>query len=416
MAHDPIAREVTRAKITLLLAHPFFGTMATGLQVILTDAKEHAWCNTAATDGKRLYMNREFVKSLTFDELVFVVAHEVLHVVYDHLSRREGRDPEYYNMAADYVINHTLVKQKIGSMPPVGLFSDKYTDEMTSEAVYEDLVKNQVTIEIPLDQHLDGNGGAQGNDGDKSGKGATGKKITVRVTGDGDGPPNLTKEEIEEIRQEVLTRTIQAVEAAQASDDPGCIPLGVRRMIEELTEPKMDWRTLIDTHLRSQQRTDYTYRELSRVELGGGMIFPAEDYDTIAEADIVIDTSGSMHETMLRDILSEVKGIMQTFGQFKLRVCTFDTQVYGFKEFNEMNIDEIDTYELQGGGGTDFMAVWNHWREEGRVPERAVWFTDGYPCSEWGVEGYCDTLWVVFGGARVKAPFGLTCYYEEING
>lgn len=417
---DPIAREVTRAKIQLLLTQPFFGNMATGMVIILTDAENHAWCSTAATDGRRLYMNRGFVSRLTFDELLFVVAHEVLHVVYDHLSRRQGRDPEYYNMAADYVINYTLVKNKIGTMPPVGLYKEEYNDELTSEQVYDLLVKNQVTIEMPLDQHLDGAGGASGSgdkdgedgdDGKGKGKGGT---IKVRVNGNGDGPPVLSKEELDEIRSEVLARTIQAAQAAEAQENPGCVPAGVKRMIAELTEPVLDWRSMLDCHVRSQQKCDYTFQRLSRVELGGGFIFPAEDDDLMVEADVVIDTSGSMSTEMLREICSEIKGIMTSFQDFKLRLCSFDTQLYDYGlVYTPQNIDEIDTYVPKGGGGTDLSCYWNKLKEEGRIPERVVVFTDGYLYGGWGEADYAETLWVFYGGNREKAPYGQTVYYED---
>lgn len=405
---DPIARDIARAKITLLLQHPFFGNMATGMKIELSDDEKHSWCSTAATDGRKIWMNRDFVKKLTSDELIFVVAHEVLHAVFDHLTRRQSRDPQYFNMAADYVINYTLHKNRIGTMPPVGLFSDKYTDEWSAEEVYDDLVKNQVEIEMPLDIHLDGKGGKSGDEG-------KGQTVKVRVSGSGDGPPSMTASELEELRQEVLSRTIQAVQAAQAQSNAGCIPAAVKRLISDLTEPKLDWRTMIDTHVRSQMKCDYTFQRLSRVDLDGGLIFPAEDDDTMAEADIWIDTSGSMGPDLLREIMSEVKGIMMTFGQFKLRVGCFDAKAYEVQEFTERNIDDLDNFELQGGGGTLFNSFWTAMKDAGRVPERLVCFTDGWPCDSWGdgFEDYCETLWVVHGGNRAKAPFGLTVYYED---
>lgn len=415
MMADPIAREVTRAKIQLLLTQPFFGNMATGLQIVLTDSSNHAWCSTAATDGRRLYMNRGFVSRLTFDELLFVVAHEVLHVCFDHLSRRQGRDPEYYNMAADYVINYTLVKNKIGTMPPVGLYKEKYSDEWSSEAVYDDLLKNQVTIELPLDQHLDGAGGAsEDSDPNSPNGGKPGGTIKVKVNGNGDGPPVLTKEELDEIRSEVLARTIQAAQAAQAQENAGCIPAGVRRMIAELTEPVMDWRTMLDCHTRSQQKNDYTFQQLSRVELGGGFIFPAQDDDLKCTLDVVVDTSGSMSEAMIRDICSEIKGILSSFQDFELRLCSFDTQLYDYgKIITPQNIDDIDTWEPKGGGGTDITLYWEALKEEARVPERVAIFTDGYLYGSFGPPDYADTLWIFHGGNREKAPFGQTVFYED---
>ncbi|WP_205249372.1 DUF2201 family putative metallopeptidase, partial [Escherichia coli] len=85
-------------------------------------------CKTAATDGRNLYYNREFIKALTPEELLFLLSHEVLHCVYDHLGRKGSRDHKISNMANDYIVNFTLVKERLGSMPKGGLYDDKYTD------------------------------------------------------------------------------------------------------------------------------------------------------------------------------------------------------------------------------------------------------------------------------------------------
>lgn len=410
---DPIYKSIVGARVQLLIKQPFFGNMAMMMPIVLTSDDKYQWCSTAATDGRSLYFNREFVKSMAPSELQFVLAHEVMHAIWDHIGRRGGRDPDRYNQAADYVINSTLVEGKIGTMPPVGLISSKYTSEWTSEQVYDDLEKNNAKIEMNFDQHVDGQGGASK---DRDGKGGAPSSATVSVGGDGDGPPVLSAEELEEIRQQVLSNVIQSMQAADASQTAGFVPAGVRRMVNDLLEPKMDWRTMIDCHVRSQLKNDYTLTRLSRVDVGE-FIFPAEDDDLMAEADIWIDTSGSMGADLLREILSEIKGIMQTFGEFKLRVGCFDAKAYEVTEFTERNIDDIDNYQMQGGGGTLFGSFWNAMADEGRVPERMICFTDGYPCDSWGdgFENYCDTLWVVHGGSRTKAPFGLTVFYEDAD-
>ncbi|RYY05586.1 MAG: hypothetical protein EON55_25925, partial [Alphaproteobacteria bacterium] len=115
--NDPVYQLIVAARVQLLFDKPFFGNVAARL--ILVDATD--WCATAATDGRHMYYNREFIKSLTKDELMFLVAHEILHCIYDHLGRRGGRDPKLLNMAQDYVINYTLVEDKCGTMPKQGL-------------------------------------------------------------------------------------------------------------------------------------------------------------------------------------------------------------------------------------------------------------------------------------------------------
>lgn len=425
-----IYREIVAARVKLLFDKPFFGNLATRLNAI-----EVTWCNTAATDGRNLYYNRKFIKSLTKDQLLFLIGHEVLHCVYDHLGRRGGRDPKIWNMANDYIVNWTLKNEKVGVMPEVGLYDPKYTDEMSSEELYELLKKNSVTIKMPLDEHLefdgtDGDGDdGDGEDGDKDGKGkgaGNGSGGQQRRAGNGgggdgdvevtimgkDGPPKLTQADIQKIRNELRAAVIQNVQSLGA----GNVPAGVRRMIHDLIEPKMDWRTLLDAHIRSAVKDDYTFQRLSRRSWSsGGALLPAQDFMETIEVDISIDCSGSITETMLRDILSEVKGIMQTFGDFKLRVWSFDTKVYleSVMEFTPENIDDIDSYPLVGGGGTLFECNWEYMKREDIEPHRFVMFTDGLPGGSWGDERYCDTLFVIFGSKTIVAPFGMTAYYDE---
>ena len=147
---DPVVSEIVTARVNLLFNAPFFGNLATRLKLV--DATK--WCPTMATDGRCLYYNREFIKSLTRSQLIFMVGHEVLHCVYDHLGRRQNRDPDLWSMANDYITNYTLQKEKIGEMPPGGLIDDKYTDELTSEEVYKILESKSTKVQMPLDMHL----------------------------------------------------------------------------------------------------------------------------------------------------------------------------------------------------------------------------------------------------------------------
>ena len=99
---------LTIARVSLLIKESFFGVLAMNLELIEVDAITAERMTTAAVDGRRLWYNPEFIKTLTPDELKFLVGHEVLHCVYNHLYRRFDRDPKIYNMAADYVINAIL--------------------------------------------------------------------------------------------------------------------------------------------------------------------------------------------------------------------------------------------------------------------------------------------------------------------
>jgi len=168
------------ARLGLLLRHPFFGNMATRMRVI--DADD--WCPTAATDGRNLYYNTQFFNAMTNKEIEFVIAHEVLHCVFDHLDRREYRHPKLYNIAADYIVNNLLIRDRIGHNPKiVQCFHDTKYEGWSSEDVYDELFKDAKkngenaidALGELLDEHLEWGEGDE-DDGEGDGKDGKGKE------------------------------------------------------------------------------------------------------------------------------------------------------------------------------------------------------------------------------------------------
>ena len=404
--NDPVVAAIVQARVYLLINHAFFGNLATRLELV--DATK--WCPTAATDGRRFYYNREFIKKLTRQELVFLVGHEILHCVYDHIGRRASRDPQIWNMANDYIVNYTLVKSRIGDMIKGGLFSDKYTDDLTSEEVYDILKQNSVQVQMTIDMHLDMPGDGDGDeDGDGDGQGnQSGKRtVTVNVTGE-DGPPSLSEAELNEIRNEVRAAVISA-----AQQSAGNVPAGIMRLIKDITEPKMDWRELLEMQIKSSIRDDFTFRRLSRRTWSTGCILPGQADSETIDVEVFMDVSGSITDEMIRDFLGEIKGIMEMFPEFRLGVATFDTRVYNYQVFTQENADDILTYDVKGGGGTDFDAVYEFMKDKEIEPNTMVMFTDGYPCGSWGDESYCDALFIIHGSESIVPPFGSYAYYTD---
>ena len=402
---DAAVREkLITARIALLLKAPFFGNLATRL--VLENADE--WCPTAATDGRKLYYNTEFIKKMPQKQLEFLVGHEVLHLVYDHMGRNGDRDRRLFNCAADYCVNQDLIEQRIGEKIPVGLYDSKYQG-WSAEEVYDDLYAKADKINIDelvkqmLDEHLDPDGTGGNDDNESNGEGDEGNP----------GPGGrLTDEEKKALRDEIREAVLQAAEAAGA----GNLPSGVRRLIKDLTNPQLNWREIIQQQIQSLVKNDFTWMKPSRRSWHMDAIFPGTNFAETIDVCVSIDASGSMSSEMLRDILSEVKGIMQSFDDFKLQVWSFDTDVYGYKQFAPDNIDEIDEYEVQGGGGTTFECNWEYMKENDITPKLFVMFTDGYPGDGWGDELYADTLFVIHGTTSITAPFGVTAYYDLANG
>lgn len=380
---------ITQSRVRLLLTKPFFGTLATRLKIV----EDSERIPTAATDGRRFIFNREFVNQLNDKELDFLVGHEVLHCVFDHMEARGDRDPMLYNMAADFNINMTLVEQKVGDPIPSSKLNGgemcldwKYSG-MNSYEIYDSL-KEEGKQGQSMDVHLELGEGDEGEDG----KGES---------------YSMSEEERKALADEIKQAAIQAAQAAG-----GDVPDNIKRMINELTAPKMDWRDVLRVNLESSLKNDFTFMRPSK--RSGEVIFPGMNKDEELNICVALDTSGSISPDMLRDFLSEVQGIMDQYTSYKITVMQFDTNVYGADDFTADDGRTLAEYELQGGGGTDFNAVFRYMEENDINPDQLVMFTDGYPWDSWGNPDYCDTLFVVHSDPKRTrvAPFGVTIYYD----
>ncbi len=400
-----VADRIIVARVGLLLRHPFFGNMATRLRVQHCDD----WCPTAATDGRNLYYNTQFFNALSNKEIEFVIAHEILHCVFDHIIRREDRDAVIYNIACDYIVNNTLVRDSIGEpVKMIQIFQDFKYDGWTSEEVYDEIHKKaeengkkflEQMGEL-LDEHIDW---------EKSPKEGKGK--SKKGKGKGNNRPTYTKEELGKIRDEIKENMISAAQAAGAGNVPG----EIERMIKQLTEPKMNWREILRQQIQATIRSDYTFSRPSRKGWHTGVVLPGMNFDQQIDAAIGIDMSGSIGNDQASVFLTEVKSIMDEFKEYNLKIWCFDTKVYNEQDFSSTEGDDITDYKIMGGGGTDFMCNWSYMKDNDIVPKKFIMFTDGYPWDSWGEEDYCDTVFVIHGNhdRSLLAPFGTTAHYED---
>jgi len=395
---NKIIEKLVTARIGLLLRHPFFGNLATRLKLI--DATD--WCATLATDGRNFYYNNDFVNRLTPKQAEFGFAHEVLHNVFDHMGRRDHRDPTLSNIAADYAANQILKDERIGEVPDwIKIFQDNKYRSWSYEQIYDELYEKAEKIDIGalgelLDEHLDGedgDGDGSGEDGDQEGKSKR---------------PRLTAEEKKQIRDEIKEAMVAAAQAAGA----GKVPAGVARLIKDFTEPKMDWRQMLRMNIQSILKSNFSFARPNRKSQHCGAVLPGMMNEETIDVSVAIDMSGSISDVQAMDFLSEVKGIMDEYKDFKLDLWCFDTEVYGYKQFTGDTADEIMEYKCQGGGGTSFEANWDFMRNEDIQPKKFIMFTDGYPCGTWGDEDYCDTIFIVHGNDSIIAPFGQTAHYK----
>lgn len=377
------------ARVSAMFDQPFWGRIVPRLEV--QDVTDEGWCPTAATDGTHLFINRDFVNALpNAKQVLFLIAHEIGHCVFDHFGRRGDRDPEIWNWAGDFKINSVLIKARVGeriTIVPI-LYDPKY-DDLCTEEIYDELIKNPPpNMPRTLDVHLD-----ISKDGEP---------------GKGKSAPKISEEQAKAIKDQFRQAVLDAAQQAGMDKVPGAI----RELIKEFTEPQINWRELIRQTVQSMVKADYTWMRPNKKMWGTGIYLPGSNYDDTVDLGVAVDISGSINTAIFRNIFSEINGIMDQFRGFRIKVWSFDTSVTEPHDYTEENREELLNYPLRPGGGTDFMCNWTWMRENQIEPKKLIVITDGYPFGDWGIDGYCDTVFIIHGSNDIKPPFGSWAYYN----
>lgn len=382
---------IIRARIQLLMKQPFYGLIVVRLMMKATDSKEMP---TIGTDGVNIWYNPDFLDVLNDEELIWTIAHQVLRVVYDHIERKGVREADTWDHSCEYAVNLDLQQANIGKMIRKEIidvpFDEKYRD-MSSYQIYEDLMKNPKK----KDRHQKLS---------PSMKPASGN-------GDGEGSAGLGSDEYDgRGDDELIAGLLQAARTAGLEN----LPPRLRMLLNEFLEPKVSWRQLLHSDIKSLNKDEYTLQLPNRKSWDLGIYLPSTYGINRIVLAVAIDVSGSVSEPAIKDMLSEVKGITESFTDFELHVWLFDTQIHNPQTFTPFNIDELDSYKISGGGGTRLVVNWQYMEKNNIDAQRFIIFTDGY-CGDdeyRKCEGMYETIFVIFDNQNYKAPFGLHIDYD----
>jgi predicted metal-dependent peptidase len=189
------------------------------------------------------------------------------------------------------------------------------------------------------------------------------------------------------------------------------LPEGIQRIIDNLVSPRLDWRELLRQTIESSYKTDYSYMRMNRKSQHIDAVLPGMTPGTQLNIAVAFDTSGSIREEMLKDFMSELRGIMEFFTEYQIHVFCFDTTIHNPQDFTHENMESIEDYRLAGFGGTLFEPIFDHLKDIELIPDQLVVFTDMEPARTWGDDNYCDVLWISHGSTK-QAPFGTTVEYH----
>lgn len=387
--------EVLKRK--MLVKYPFFGSVVTNV-----DYKESKDIIAAATDGKIIYYNPDFLNGLNISEQIFIFAHEVCHIAFNHILRSENKDNDLWNIATDAVINQFL-KQDSLTMVQGGV-DIKEAINYDVETLYEKLLQNKQSLESDKSKQDVGHDSHElweqavkkyKEENVKEMKDKTElvkKQEELEKTGEKDAfKKNLEekKKQLEGLKEEILKQSLQA----------GTLANGDVRSISDIgtSKPIIDWRYALREAIKYD--VDWSYKNAI---IEDGIIKANLEEQPIPETEIVLDTSDSINNKLLRGFLRECKNILK---QSKLKVGCFDTKFYGFHEIRTLK--DIDNMIIEGGGGTNFEVAVNAFT---RRVENKIIFTDGYASMP---NTSIDVIWIVFGNKKINPKSGKVIYIDN---
>lgn len=364
-----------------LIYFPIFKILINNIHFI-----ENNGIKTACTNGDTIYYNSSFFQTLTKDEQVFIIAHELMHITLKHPSRLEERDMEIWNYATDAVINQILRKN---GLPLVdGVIDCPDALSFSAEEYYE-IVKKRPDCEDLMSKY---------RHDEQESTIAThehwNKELAEDLT---EGLSGVNEYNITEINKKLIHDDNQEYTNSIQEQEPITASLGSVGN----ASPIIDWKSFLQRKKKKVFSADYNLHN-GFFDEEGIYKYP---YELIRKSniEILIDTSGSVDDKLVKAFLQECKNI---FDDYAIKVGCFDTNFYGFQEIKQRN--DLDNFVIEGRSGTDFNVAVNSFSKKASIK---IIFTDG--CAVMPSKS-SDILWVVYGNSKIN-PLGGKVFYVDPN-
>ena len=370
-----ITNLISASTLRLRTRSAYFATLALFAPIVPSTTIERA-----ATDGQQVFINPNYFATLSPRDQDRALLHQVLHAALLHIPRRGKRDPRLWNTACDIVVQG-IAAQIEGIGVAEHALRDPELEQLSVEEVYE-LLQRQPD-RYPLTDEID----LIVQEADRSGMhGVGGAEQETRGTG-----RNAILES--HWRNALHQADMLALMVAQ-----GSLPTGVQRELSVLDAAKLDWRSHLWRYL-VQTPTDF--EGFDRRFIGRGLYLDALAGETV-HVFVGVDTSGSIDETHLDLLMSEVRGILRAYPHINCQLFYVDAEAHG--PYHVMPDNEIPP--PIGGGGTDFRPFFVAVEHELRptTPSVAIYLTDGYGTFP-SLQPEIPVLWIVVAGGLASDAF-----------
>jgi predicted metal-dependent peptidase len=353
-----VARRISGALLRLRRGSPFFAALSLFARFVPT-----LTVPTACTDGRDVFYNPAFLAALPADELSAVILHEVLHAALLHPVRVAARDRVRWNLAADIVVNGIVAAQP-GMKLPANALRDPSLEHLSVEEIYSVIDAQKITLCPHCLRPLPGEG----------------------------------RGDLAEIEAH-WRRALRSAEAVARVTGGGDLPAGFDRLLREVTEPRIDWRTQL---WRFLVRTPTDFGDFDRRFIHRRLYLEALTGESL-RVFVAVDTSGSIGAELLQSFAAEVVGVVRAYPHVRAELYYADADVYG-----PYPLDAHQPLPApRGGGGTRFEPFFERAGAEGDAESVMVYLTDGFGSFP-ARAPEAPVLWVVPPGGAADAafPFG----------
>lgn len=387
------AQIIGKDKVTFLIAILF------RLKIVISNE-----INTMATNNIKIWVNPQFIMSASKDLRIFGLLHEVLHVAYSHTSRLEDRDRTLWNYACDYVVNGDL--KQAGLYCPDWAYHDQKFYGKSAEEIYDILYEE-------LEDDGKGKGTGKGQYLTKAETAsqhpdAFGEDLLPDDKESVDDPRQPHEEPLSaEERQAAVDELISdAATQAELTDTWGSVPANIKRMIEAMRKPKLNWRIVLKRFMFALDKNRTTWRKPNKRLLP--LYLPTRDGHKLGNIMFAIDVSGSISEDMFFTFASEVYSVLNVLKPKQIDLIQFDSRICGVDVVRKK--DELYKVEFKGGGGTELEPVMHHFIESKATA--LVVLTDGY-FSHNITQPKNPVVWCVYDNPSWLAPFGSVVHFSS---
>lgn len=370
--------DIERVKRIVFIRYSFMESRVSHIPII-PDKKR----KTACTNGKVIYYNPDFFEKLTFEQRVTVLAHEYGHIIGDHIKRGKGKKHKVWNIASDAFTNANLKKDNFA--PIDGMVDIADARSYSIEELYEKLLAENNYEKYLNNEYYDPNESHEIWNEDLDDDLSNGDNI------DDSKEDEIDERELYENNRKDIKERLEKLKEIYTNSQT--------RQIDDIKygESIFDWeRQLIQC---SKSDYDWTYKNARIYE---GIVRPYLEEQPHIKTQIVLDTSGSINDKLLRNFLKECKNILR-FSE--IEVGCFDTKFYGFNKISKES--DIDNIKLEGSGGTDFNAAVLAFSQNA---DNKIIFTDGYADMP---DISSNIIWIVFGDVKINPKGGKVIYISS---